>query len=113
VAIVGGLIVAKWVAAEIAGRIWRLPAADRGLVASLTLPQAAATLAAALVGYAAVNEAGVRLLDQQILNTVLVLVVVTSILGPMLTELYVRRLSGAAPALAEAAPVLGGGATPT
>jgi Kef-type K+ transport system membrane component KefB len=113
VAIVGGLIVAKWVAAEIAGRIWRLPAADRGLMASLTLPQVAATLAAALVGYGAVNEAGVRLLDQQMLNTVLVLVVVTSILGPMLTELYVRRLSGAAPALAEAAPALGGGTTPS
>ncbi len=92
VAIVGGLIVAKWLAAEIAGRIWRFPAADRGLMASLTLPQVAATLAAALVGYDAVNAAGVRLLDQQMLNVVLVLVVVTSVLGPVLTEVYAKRL---------------------
>lgn len=83
---------AKWLAAEIAGRIWRFPAADRGLMASLTLPQVAATLAAALVGYDAVNAAGVRLLDQQMLNVVLVLVVVTSVLGPVLTEVYAKRL---------------------
>jgi Kef-type K+ transport system membrane component KefB len=93
-AIVGGLIAAKWLAAEIAGRVWRLSPADRGLMASLTMPQVAATLAAALVGYDAVNAAGVRLLDQRMLNTVLVLVVVTSVLGPILTEVYVRRLSG-------------------
>jgi Kef-type K+ transport system membrane component KefB len=93
VAIVGGLIAAKWIAAEIAGRLWNMSPADRGLMASLTIPQVAATLAAALVGYGAVNAAGVRLLDLRMLNTVLVLVVVTSILGPILTEVYVRRLS--------------------
>ncbi len=92
-AIVGGLVAAKWIAAEIAGRLWSLSAADRGLMASLTIPQVAATLAAALVGYDAVNAAGVRLLDQRMLNTVLVLVVVTSILGPVLTEVYARRLA--------------------
>jgi hypothetical protein len=62
-------------------------------MASLTMPQVAATLAAALVGYSAVNAAGERLLDVRILNTVLVLVVVTAILGPVLTEFYVRRLT--------------------
>ncbi len=94
-AIVGGLIASKWIAAEIAGRLWGMSPADRGLMASLTIPQVAATLAAALVGYDAVNAAGERLLDQRMLNTVLVLVVVTSILGPILTELYARRLSPA------------------
>ncbi len=98
-AIVGGLVAAKWIAAEIAGRMWRLLPADRGLMASLTIPQVAATLAAALVGYDAVNAAGVRLLDQRMLNTVLVLVVVTSILGPVLTNVYARRLSGPVEAL--------------
>ena len=100
-AIVGGLIVSKWAAAEAAGRAWRLPVEDRGLVASLTLPQVAATLAAALVGYDAVNAAGQRLLDQRMLNTVLVLVVVTSILGPVFTEHYVRRLTVGQPKPAE------------
>jgi hypothetical protein len=50
---------------------------------ALTLPQVAATL----VGYQTLNEAGVRLLDQKMLNAVLVLLVVTSILGPLMTEL--------------------------
>ncbi|MBN9563848.1 MAG: cation:proton antiporter [Alphaproteobacteria bacterium] len=98
IAIVGGLIASKWLAAEIAGRAWRVSADERGLIASLTLPQVAATLAAALVGYDAVNAAGVRLLDEKMLNTVLVLVVVTSVVGPILTERYARRLAGPAPA---------------
>jgi hypothetical protein len=41
-------------------------------MASLTLPQVAATLASALVGYEAVNAAGARLLDERMLNIVLV-----------------------------------------
>ncbi|MBS0560849.1 MAG: cation:proton antiporter [Proteobacteria bacterium] len=104
VAIVGGLIASKWVAAEIAGRVWKFGAGDRGLMASLTIPQVAATLASALVGYDAVNAAGVRLLDQRMLNTVLVLVVVTSVFGPVMTEIYAKRLAGRhAPAPAGAA----------
>ena len=55
---------------------------------ALTLPQVAATLAATLVGYQTLNEAGVRLLDEKMLHAVLVLLVVTSILGPVLTELF-------------------------
>ncbi|MBN9086371.1 MAG: cation:proton antiporter [Reyranella sp.] len=90
-AIVLGLIAAKWIAAEIAGRAWGFSAVDRGLMGSLTLPQVAATLASALVGYQAVNGAGQRLVDDAMLNTVLVLVIVTSVLGPILVEYFVRR----------------------
>ena len=112
-AIVGGLILSKWAAAEAAGRAWGFRGDERGLMASLTLPQVAATLAAALVGYNAVNSAGVRLLDERMLNTVLVLVVVTSIVGPILTERYVRRLApGAAGTPSEALATATGG-TPT
>jgi hypothetical protein len=55
---------------------------------ALTLPQVAATLAATLVGYDTLNEAGVLLLDRTMLNTVLVLLVVSSTLGPIMTELF-------------------------
>ena len=55
---------------------------------ALTLPQVAATLAATLVGYDTLNAAGERLLADEIFNTVLVLLVVTSLLGPILTELF-------------------------
>jgi Kef-type K+ transport system membrane component KefB len=94
-AIVLVLIGSKWLAADYVGRTWRMPADERGLMASLTLPKIAATLAAALVGYQAVNKAGERLVDTALLNTVLVLVIVTSIVGPVLTEHFIRRLTGA------------------
>ena len=55
---------------------------------ALTLPQVAATLAATLVGYSTLNRAGERLLDERMLNAVLVLLVTTSILGPVLTEWF-------------------------
>jgi len=55
---------------------------------SLTLPQVAATLAATLVGYNTLDAAGQRLLGDEIFNTVLVLLVVTSLLGPVLTGLF-------------------------
>lgn len=108
-AIVFGLVGGKWLAAEIVGRHWHFPAAERGLMATLTMPQVAATLAAALVGYHAVNGAGERLIDVSMLNTVLVLVVVTSVLGPILTERYARRAGGKLSQPHSVQPVLGRG----
>jgi Kef-type K+ transport system membrane component KefB len=91
VGIVGGLIVAKFLAAYLTRRLFRYTRNEGGLIWSLSLPQVAATLAAAIVAFQAQNAAGVRLIDQPALNTVLVLVVVTSILGPMLTEYFGRQ----------------------
>lgn len=92
-AIVLGLVAAKWLAAEIAGRTWGFGPADRGLMGSLTLPQVAATLAAALVGFQTVNASGEQLIDQAMLNTILVLVVATSLLGPTMTQRFLRQLT--------------------
>lgn len=111
-AMVVGLIGSKWLAAEIVGRAWRFSAADRGLMATLTIPQVAATLATALVGYQAMNQAGERLIDTAMLNTVLVLVIVTSVLGPVLTERYIRRAGGKAIAPQPIHSVLGRGGQP-
>ena len=72
------------------------------LMWSLSLPQVAATLAAALVAYQAKNAAGVRLIDEPVINTVVVLLVATSILGPMLTERFGRELAGRSPATGKA-----------
>jgi hypothetical protein len=52
------------------------------------LPQVAATLAAAVVAFDTRNAAGQRMLDGTMLNAVLVLMLVTSILGPVLTERF-------------------------
>jgi hypothetical protein len=59
---------------------------------SLTLPQVAATLAAALVGYTTFDPAGQRLIDPALLNVVLVLVLTTAILGPVLTVYFAPRM---------------------
>jgi hypothetical protein len=59
---------------------------------SLTLPQVAATLAATLAAFNTHNPAGQRLLDQQLLNVVLVLMLTTSLLGPVMTERFAPRL---------------------
>lgn len=58
----------------------------------LSLPQVAATPAAALVAFEARDAAGRRLIDEPVLDSVIVLMVVTSILGPVLTEQLGRRL---------------------
>jgi Kef-type K+ transport system membrane component KefB len=86
--IVTSLILGKGIAAFLAGRTFGYPPQARLTMWALTLPQVAATLAATLVGYDTLNEAGVRLLDEKMLNAVLVLLVVTAILGPILTELF-------------------------
>ena len=82
------LILGKGIAAAIAGRAFGYARQASLTMWSLTLPQVAATLAATLVGYNTLNAAGQRLLGEEIFNTVLVLLVVTSLLGPVLTGLF-------------------------
>ena len=59
---------------------------------ALTLPQVAATLAATLVGYNTFNPVGERLLTGEIFNAVLVLLVVTSVVSTILTEMFARGM---------------------
>ena len=92
-AVVGALILGKWLAAEIVGHAYGYSAAARKTMWSLTLPQVAATLAATLVAYKTFNAAHERLLDERTLNVVLVLMLTTSILGPVLTGYFAPRLA--------------------
>jgi Kef-type K+ transport system membrane component KefB len=91
VGIVGGLIAAKFLAARLTQRLFAYSRHQANLIWSLSLPQVAATLAATLVAFQTRNADGVRLIDEPVLNTVLVLVVITSILGPVLTEYFGRQ----------------------
>ena len=106
VGIVGGLIAAKFVAARLTQRLFGYSPTQGGMIWSLSLPQVAATLAAALVAFQARNAAGVRLIDEPILNTILVMVVVTSILGPILTEHFGRQRLAQPDVVAEAEPAI-------
>lgn len=86
IGIVAALVVGKFIAAYVAGRAFGYPLIHRLTMWSLTLPQVAATLAAALVAFKTVNKEGQPLLDRALLNVVFVLMLTTSILGPVLTE---------------------------
>lgn len=85
-AIVGGLILSKFLAAAVLKPIFHYPWISVLTMWSLSLPQVAATLAAALAGV----EAGI--LDSELFNTIIVLMLVTSLLGPLLTERFASRL---------------------
>src|SRR6516164_2726666 len=92
VGMVVSLLLGKGIAEAIAGRAFGYTRPERLTMWALTLPQVAATLAATLVGYNTLNAAGQPLLTGEIFNAVLVLVVVTSFLGPVLTELFTPRM---------------------
>jgi Kef-type K+ transport system membrane component KefB len=98
--IIGALLVGKGIAAWAAGRAFGYTRTATITVWSLTLPQVAATLAAALVAHDTLGASGQRLLDQQTLNAVLVLMLTTSILGPVLTERFAPRMVVNTPATA-------------
>jgi Kef-type K+ transport system membrane component KefB len=90
--IVGGLIGSKFLAAEVARRAFGYTRLEGLTMWSLSIPQVAATLAAALVAYNTTNAAGERLIEEPVLNSAIVLLVVTSVLGPILTEYFAKRL---------------------
>jgi Kef-type K+ transport system membrane component KefB len=101
---VASLILGKGIAAAITGRAFGYAPQARLTMWALSLPQVAATLAATLVGYNTLNAAGDRLLPGEIFNAVLVLLVVTSVLSTILTELFTpamvkeeARMKAAAP----------------
>jgi Na+:H+ antiporter len=102
-AIVVGLIVSKLLAAHLIRRAFGYSLYQGLVMWSLSLPQVAATLAAALVAFEAVDAQGQRLINEPVLNCVIVLLVVTSILGPILTEQFGKRLK-TTPDIAPPAP---------
>jgi Kef-type K+ transport system membrane component KefB len=86
------LILGKWMAAEIAGRAFNYTSATRMTMWSLTLPQVATTLAAALVAFHTFDPLHQRLIDDRMLHVVLVLMLVTATVGPILTQRFAARM---------------------
>ncbi|MGF1482320.1 MAG: cation:proton antiporter [Cyanophyceae cyanobacterium] len=84
--IVGALISSKFIAALVAKLLYRYRWDEMITMWSLSLPQVAATLAAALVGL----NAGV--IADSVFNAVIVLMLVTAILGPVLTARSASQL---------------------
>ena len=84
--IVGGLIASKFLAALIAKLSFRYSRDETLIMWSLSLPQVAATLAAALAGFR------VGLISESVFNAVIVLMLVTSVVGPLVTARVGSRL---------------------
>ena len=85
--IIFGLLGSKFLAAFFAKKIYRYNWYETLSMWSLSMPQVAATLAAALVGLQ------VGILPETIFNSVVFLMLVTSILGPILTSKFASKLS--------------------
>ncbi len=92
IGIVGGLIIAKLMAAIVVKLIYRYTWNESFTMWALSLPQVAATLAAALAAYQIQNAAGERLINEAVFNSVIVLMLITSILGPVLTAQFATKL---------------------
>ena len=93
VAITAALFVGKFLAAATTRWFYGYDWPATLTMWSLSLPQVAATLAAAMAAYDAVNADGDRLITESVLNAVIVLMVLTAVLGPVLTERFGRRMS--------------------
>ncbi|WP_193196982.1 cation:proton antiporter [Nostoc sp. MG11] len=78
--IVVGLIASKFIAAFLTKLVYRYNWQEMLTMWSLSVPQVSTTLAATLVGYRA------ELLPIEVLNSVIILMLVTSILGPLITS---------------------------
>ncbi|MFN8127063.1 MAG: cation:proton antiporter [Candidatus Nanopelagicales bacterium] len=86
-AFAAAVIAGKGLAAVIAGRWSGFSGSEIGLMFSLTLPQAAATLAAASVGFS------LGLFDDVVLNAVLVVVMVSLLISSATTQFFAQRVS--------------------
>jgi Kef-type K+ transport system membrane component KefB len=80
------LVSGKVLAAAITGRVLKFSWSEVGLVFGMTIPQAAATLAATLVG------AQVGLFSDQVVNAVVFIVLASIVAGSLLTRLFAARV---------------------
>ncbi len=86
-AMLGTNMVTKKVAALVTQRLFRYTAAERWVMWGLSTTEAAATLAATLVGYQ------IGLLDDTVLNGVILMILVTCIVGPWTVGRFGRRVA--------------------
>src|SRR5215831_15066695 len=92
--IVGVLFVSKFAAASVTAWFYRYRRAEGLSMWALSLPQLAATLAAAVTAHQSMNDAGEPLIGDEVVNAVIVLMIVTAMVGPILTERFGLKVQG-------------------
>ena len=83
----------KWLAAFITQKVYGMSGNERKMIFGLSNAQAAATLAAVLVGHEIIMENGERLLNDDVLNGTVVMILITCIISTVETERAARRFA--------------------
>ncbi len=83
----------KWLAALITQKIYGMSRNERSMIFGLSNAQAAATLAAVLVGNQIIMENGEKLLNDDVLNGTVVMILLTCIISSLVTERSARRFA--------------------
>ena len=86
-------LVGKWIACWLTQKLYRMAPLERELMYGLSNAQAAATLAAVLVGYGIILPSGERLLNEDVLNGTVLLILVTCVASSFITERAARRVA--------------------
>ena len=82
----------KWLAAWITQKIYGMKKVEGSLIFGLSKAQAAATLAAVLIGHGIIMENGERLLNDDVLNGTVVMILFTCIISSVVTERAARKM---------------------
>lgn len=80
-------IVGKMAASWVTAKVYGYTKVEQKVMFGLSISQAAATLATTLVGFR------IGLIDQQIVNAVIIIILVTCIIGPLFSERYGKKLT--------------------
>ena len=83
----------KWIASFAVQIIFGLKGIERRLIYGLSTAQAAATLAAVMVGYNIILPDGNRLLNEDVLNGTILLILVTCIVSSLVTDKAARQIA--------------------
>lgn len=83
----------KWLAAFFTQKIYGMSRNDRNMIFGLSNAQAAATLAAVLVGNQIIMENGEKLLNDDVLNGTVVMILLTCIISSLVTERSARKFA--------------------
>lgn len=84
--------ISKWLAAVITQKSFKLKKSECNLIFGLSNAQAAATLAAVLIGHEIILPGGERLLNDDVLNGTVVMILFTCIISSMVTERAAKQI---------------------
>ena len=83
----------KWLASWVTQKVYGMSGEERRFMFGLSNAQAAATLAAVLVGYNIILADGSRLLNDDVLNGTIILILVTCVVSSIITENASRKIA--------------------